>query len=201
MKSVSKKVVAVVELTMPQAEILLAADCFTKSNLASALSRLIVAAPLPGLDGHPECHVTANRIIDLLGVHPSLRGTTSEAGLWLLAGDLDKSHAVSQSIETPIGSYWHGIMHRREGDFWNANYWFRRVGKHPVHSEFAARLVQEKAKFSSILSRPELYQATTVAETVTDGCQKALSKNGHEVEAWQAICWLEWQLLFLHDML
>ena len=28
--------------------------------------------------------------------------------------------------------YWHGIMHRREGDFSNSHYWFRKVGNHPA---------------------------------------------------------------------
>jgi hypothetical protein len=54
------------------------------------------------------------------------------AGLYLLYDGLDESHAISQSIETPTGSYWHGIMHRREPDYGNAKYWFRRVGNHPV---------------------------------------------------------------------
>ena len=54
------------------------------------------------------------------------------AGLWLYVDDLDRSHTISQDIHTPTGSYWHAIMHRREGDFWNAKYWFRKVGNHPV---------------------------------------------------------------------
>ena len=41
------------------------------------------------------------------------------AGLWLYHDYLDESHAVSQSIHTPAGSYWHGLMHRREPDFAN----------------------------------------------------------------------------------
>ena len=41
------------------------------------------------------------------------------AGLWLYHDYLDESHAVSQSIHTPAGSYWHGQMHRREPDFAN----------------------------------------------------------------------------------
>ena len=55
-----------------------------------------------------------------------------ESGLWLLLGELDQSHELSQSVSQPEGSYWHGIMHRLEGDFWNSKYWFRKVGKHPV---------------------------------------------------------------------
>lgn len=54
------------------------------------------------------------------------------AGLWLLANELDQSHQFSQQVSTTTGSFWHGIMHRREGDFSNAGYWFRRVGEHPV---------------------------------------------------------------------
>lgn len=54
------------------------------------------------------------------------------AGLWLWNNFLDESHALSQEIDTAEGSYWHGVMHRREGDFSNAKYWFRRVGRHPI---------------------------------------------------------------------
>ncbi len=54
------------------------------------------------------------------------------AGLWLRFDFLDESHKISQGIETPTGSFWHAIMHRREGDFANSKYWWRRVGKHPA---------------------------------------------------------------------
>lgn len=54
------------------------------------------------------------------------------AGLWLYIDELDRSHVISQNIDNPTGSFWHGIMHRREGDFSNSHYWFHRVGKHPA---------------------------------------------------------------------
>jgi hypothetical protein len=64
--------------------------------------------------------------------------SASLAGLYLLYDGLDESHTVSQSIETPTGGYWHGIMHRREPDYGNAKYWFRRVDNHPVFKSLAA---------------------------------------------------------------
>ena len=62
-----------------------------------------------------------------LADHPELA-----AGLWLYVDDLDRSHTVSQSLEDATGAYWHGIMHRREGDFSNSHYWMRRAAGHPL---------------------------------------------------------------------
>jgi hypothetical protein len=54
------------------------------------------------------------------------------AGLWLWHDFLDKSHAISQSLDNPTGNLWHAIMHRREGDFSNAKYWYARCAAHPA---------------------------------------------------------------------
>lgn len=60
------------------------------------------------------------------------------AGAWLWNDFLERSHEISQDVGTPTGSYWHGIMHRREPDYSNAKYWFRRVGQHPVFADLCA---------------------------------------------------------------
>jgi hypothetical protein len=59
------------------------------------------------------------------------------SAIWLWHNYLDESHKISQEIETSAGSAWHGIMHRREGDFWNANYWFARVRDKELFSDVA----------------------------------------------------------------
>ena len=64
------------------------------------------------------------------------------AALWLRHDFLDESHTISQGIAHETGSYWHGLMHRREGDYWNSKYWFRRVGGHRVYSDLQAALRQ-----------------------------------------------------------
>ncbi len=69
------------------------------------------------------------------------------SALWLYVDDLDRSHKVSQDLPDVTGSYWHFIMHRREGDFPNARYWAHRAGAHPLlktHPEFSPlRFVDE----------------------------------------------------------
>ena len=73
-----------------------------------------------------EAAFASNRITD-----PAMAECCRSA-LLLYHDYLDTSHTISQSITTETGSYWHGIMHRREPDYPNSKYWFRRVGDHPV---------------------------------------------------------------------
>lgn len=60
------------------------------------------------------------------------------AGLLMIAGDWDGSHRIVQELDSPEARYWHGILHRREPDFSNARYWFRRVPTHPIFSLLAS---------------------------------------------------------------
>ena len=113
-------------------------DLLSDASVPAPLRAIIEAAPTPGLDASPRDPATSAAIGDFIRSSP-WGGTLIESALWLLAGDLDRSHTLSQQFDSREGSYWHGIMHRREGDFSNAKYWFRRVGDHPVLS----RLRQE----------------------------------------------------------
>ncbi|MEX0652509.1 MAG: hypothetical protein WD534_16270 [Phycisphaeraceae bacterium] len=100
---------------------------FKELPLEQAMEHLVVTG-----DHEPSPYVPMVEEIvqsDAVAEQPELA-----AGLWLYVDELDRSHTVSQGIETPTGSFWHAIMHRREGDFSNSKYWFRRTGKHPAMS-------------------------------------------------------------------
>ena len=63
-----------------------------------------------------------DRVIDLTADQPLLR-----AAAHIYCDDLAGAHEIVQDMEGMEAAYIHGIIHRREGDFWNANYWFRRA--------------------------------------------------------------------------
>ncbi len=110
------------------------------------------------------------------------------AGLWLLYDHLEECHTIAQSIETPDGSYWHAIMHRREGDFSNSKYWYRRVGEHVIFPQLLADAKKNMpGKFQSGQWDPFLF---------VDYCEEAVQGNNKQLAACQNIQQVEWKLLF-----
>lgn len=49
-------------------------------------------------------------------------------------GDWDHAHRLAQDIESRDGAWVHAYLHRREGDDWNARYWYQRAGRPPCSS-------------------------------------------------------------------
>jgi hypothetical protein len=79
-----------------------------------------------------------DRAFDHVQVVDRAMADCCRAAAWLLHDYHDQCHKICQDIATPSGSYWHAILHRREPDYDNAKYWFRRVGSHPVLARLAA---------------------------------------------------------------
>ncbi|WP_127507931.1 hypothetical protein [Paenibacillus humicus] len=76
------------------------------------------------------------------GGEERLRLLALVSGLHLWNGSLDRSHELAQNLDTTEGSYLHGMMHRMEGDYGNANYWFRVAGGHPDAQRLQAEAIK-----------------------------------------------------------
>ncbi|MCG3149067.1 MAG: hypothetical protein PCFJNLEI_02525 [Verrucomicrobiae bacterium] len=74
----------------------------------------------------PEQLLAPAKVVSLPDAH------LVKAALYLKLGCLEECHRLAQQYPTPTGNYWHGIMHRHEGDISNSKYWYARVGRHPV---------------------------------------------------------------------
>jgi hypothetical protein len=118
------------------------------------------------------------------------------SALWLRYDFLDESHEVSQQIETPSGSYWHGIMHRREPDYGNAKYWFRRVGRHPVFDALLASARHEATNSSLPALKALVEQSAWDPCRFVDLCQQAADDRGELQLMVRTIALREWELLF-----
>lgn len=145
----------------------------------------------------------------LLGRPPADQGMARAciSALWLYHDFLDESHKLSQTIEGPTGSYWHSLMHRREPDFDNARYWFRRVGTHAIFPQLttAARecaQATDAARGGSARNRV-LKRTAWLGEIAhwdpfafIDACQECIGVPGPDQDLCRRISLVEWQLLF-----
>lgn len=121
------------------------------------------------------------------------------SGLWLYHDFPDEAHTLAQDLVDSDGSYWHAILHRREPDYVNAKYWFRRIRGHAIFGELAkaaATLTKDAGtpSGSEFLTR----QAAWDSARFVDLCESAA--RGPEALALlcRQIQKREWELLFGH---
>jgi hypothetical protein len=61
---------------------------------------------------------------------------------WDAKGNWQQAHSLVDELETKDGMAVHAYLHRKEGEEWNADYWYRRSGteyrRPTLQSEWAA---------------------------------------------------------------
>ena len=171
-------------------------DVTYTSAIAEVIEKLEVGNPLPTLVPQKAWNseltdtLEAASLDDLFQGESLKNATFAEAiksGLLLWNDALDESHTISQGLMDQTGSYWHGIMHRREPDYPNSKYWFGRVGTHPIFPalrERALELFNETTDPSDALT--EIGQTIAAQENwdsyqFVDWCQAAAGDAGSDV--------------------
>lgn len=48
---------------------------------------------------------------------------------WDGRGEWSRAHSLVDDLETAEGMAVHAYLHRKEGEQWNADYWYRRAGR------------------------------------------------------------------------
>ena|SRR5882672_5027834 len=149
------------------------------------LEKLLSTAETPELGPGPRGGVqpqgalqrTFDEILPRLKI-PEEREQLIRALVLLWHDHLEAAHVIAQMIDNADGAFVHAIMHRREPDYGNAKYWFRRVGNHPAFAAMAERVTMlRNAKGQPALLRRLAPNGEWDAFALVDLCEEAASRK------------------------
>ena len=185
---------------------------FDTSAYGKAVAELLLPQRLPELGpGTPNSaaltdlrRLTDERMFGAGRVRDTSMAAACRAALWLHHDYLDESHQISQSLDDSSGSYWHGIMHRREPDAANAKYWFRRVPTHAIYPQLCAMTLKLAETDGTVAEADrQAVRSLTGGDTwdptrFVDLCEIARTSDPGKQLLARRIQLREWQLLFDH---
>jgi hypothetical protein len=93
-------------------------------------------------------------VSSLLGASGNQLSNLRVAAIWLRIGEIDRSHAIVQDDSSSVASYMHGVVHRIEGDYWNANYWFQRVIDRHLLDSVQASVKEHRHEIDDAVNAP-----------------------------------------------
>ena len=161
-----------------------------------AYEKLVVEEGAPALAHELLDGVQANQLLSDPGTPPA-KARAMLAGLWLWHDALDESHTISQGLHDATGSFWHAIMHRREGDFSNSKYWYTRAAGHPALAALAMQagpiLANEPADKLLLRIVNRGFEADALVDLIEELHDNPQDPRRHVAVALQQ---LEWRVLF-----
>lgn len=122
------------------------------------------------------------------------------AGVLLLHGFIDNAHEIVQALDSDNAGYWHGLVHRREGDFNNAKYWARIAWNHPIWNELNTKATELYAESQAGMAARFLDgQEKWEPFKFIDLCYKSVGSGSETELLCRKIQQAEWELLFDHS--
>ena len=155
-----------------------------KKPAAESFWKVVATPEPPELGQGPRLGVTERELLEEQlslffadhGIAPA-PATRLRAAALLYHDHHDAAHDLVQDLTDHDGALLHGILHRREPDYWNAKYWFRRFVAHPAHVALGKRipsLVTEPAHapLAKEITRPGAFDPFAFVDLVESAAKK-----------------------------
>ena len=116
----------------------------------------------------------------------STRRALCRAALFLWNDDLDAAHNIVQPHDdNATANLLHAVVHRREKDFSNALYWWRKTGAHPLlyNIGLAVKDVNGAREYSQLFGRDDVFDAAAFTQL----CEKPSPQNDEVLRRIQAV--------------
>ena len=159
--------------------------CTTTPERVAAIWTLLRTPELPDLEQGPRSGVLPYRQLEV-----RLRGLCAELMLGMETTDRvvsagllyhdhhNEAHDLVEDMTDAEGAVIHAIVHRREPDFWNARYWYRRVGDHPIYRSMTGRVVElAGTDATSSVARRLVLSGTLDPLAFVDACESVVRKG------------------------
>lgn len=163
-----------------------------------AYRKLVVRGATPDAARQLLGKVTPDKLVSL-PIRNAQDASAMLGGLWLLHDGLKECHEIVQDLIGPTGSFWHAIMHRREGDFSNAKYWYARCADHrafrlisAMANDVVGRGTTDKSVLHIVAGE---YNPDALVDLVEEICDQP---NDPRFESAIRLQQMEWEALFHH---
>lgn len=115
-----------------------------------------------------------------LALGPETTDRVVAAGL-LYHDHHNEAHDLVQDMTDAEGAVIHAIVHRREPDFWNARYWYRRVGDHSIYRRISSRVVElAGTDATTSVARRLVLSGTLDPLAMVDACESVVRKGASD---------------------
>ena len=141
--------------------------------------------------------LSVSDLFEGIEIKDSLMADAVRSGLWLRFDSLPQSHDIISNVDSATGCLWHGILHRREGDYPNARYWMHQAGNHPVYPYLAQGAGAILAQMSSLDSN-DILEAISQWDAIyfVKLCERGVREGGELESFCLQVQDLEWKILF-----
>ena len=145
--------------------------------------------------------LTAKELLAPQRVTNPVLADAAMAGIWIRHNFLTEGHHICQDHESDAtNNFWHAILHRREGDYWNSKYWFRQVRAHPVLTELASELRSDRFFTTAKMDLQKLVKSNSFhASEFVDLVAKSTGSESEVKRFCEQVQLVEWKLLFAYS--